>query len=65
MTKNAFYFTFKNLFVLKIFKFCLDFFVKYRNGLIRKIRLVSKLITSKLGKKTIEQTINISLVIFY
>ena len=27
MMKNAFYFTLKALFVLKIFKFCLDFLV--------------------------------------
>ena len=34
MMKNAFYVTSKVLFVLKIFKFFLDFLVMYRTGLI-------------------------------
>ena len=33
--------------------FCLDFLIKYKNGLIRKIRLISKLMTSQPGKQTI------------
>ena len=42
MMKDAFYFTSKALFVLKIFKFwCLDFLVKSQNGLFRKIILIS------------------------
>ena len=31
MMKNAFYFVLKALFVLNIFKFCLDFLVMYKN----------------------------------
>ena len=38
MIKNAFYFTSNALFVLKIFKFCLDFLAMYRKGLIEKIK---------------------------
>ena len=47
MMKNAFYFTLKALFILKIFKFFLDFLVIFKNDLIRKKRLISKFITSK------------------
>ena len=36
-----------------ILSFCLDFFVMYKNGLIRKVRLVLKFITSKSGQQTI------------
>ena len=50
MMKNAFYFTSKALFVLKIFKFCLDFLVLLQNGLLRKIRLSYKFMTSHPGK---------------
>ena len=53
MMKNAFHFTLKSLFVLKIFKFCLDFLVMWKNGLIRKIRLISKFMTSQPEKQTI------------
>ena len=35
MMKNAFYFTLKTLFVLKIFNFFLDFLVMYKDDLIR------------------------------
>ena len=45
MMKNAFYFTSKALFVLKIFKFL----VIYRNGLIKKIKLISNFMTSQPG----------------
>ena len=42
---------------LKIFLFSrffwLDILVMYKKGLIRKIRLISKFMTSQLGKKTI------------
>ena len=44
--KNVSYFTLKALFVLNIFKFCLDM---YKNGLIRKISLILKFMTSQLG----------------
>ena len=53
MIENTFYFTSKASFVLKIFKFCLDFLVFYENGLIRKKRLISKFMTSQTGKQTI------------
>ena len=43
MMENGFYFILKALFVLKIFKFWLC----RRNGLIRKITLISKLMTSQ------------------
>ena len=53
MMKNAFNFNLKALFVLKIFNFfCLDFLVMYKNGLIKKIRLTSKFMTSQPGKQT-------------
>ena len=51
MIKNTFHFTSKSLFVLKIFKFCLDFLVFYENGLIRKKRLISKFMTSQTSNK--------------
>ena len=43
MMKNAFYFIFKTLFVLKIFKFLSSY---KKNGLVRKIKLVSKFMKS-------------------
>ena len=50
MMKNAVYFTLKALFVLKIFKiFVLTFWSCGKNGLIRKIRLISKFMTSQPG----------------
>ena len=33
--------------------FCLDFLVMYRNGLIKKIRLISNSMTSQTGSETI------------
>ena len=47
MMKNAFYFILKGLSVLKTFRSC------RKNGLIRKIRLTSKLMMSQPGLKTI------------
>ena len=47
MMKNAFYFILKTLFVLKIFKFL--FWSCWKNGLIRKIRLTAKFMTSQPG----------------
>ena len=47
MTKNAFCFTLK--------AFCLNFLTKKKSGWIRKIRLISKFMTSQLGKLTIAQ----------
>ena len=47
--KNSFYFILKALFVLKIFNFL---FIQ-KNGLIRKIRLISKCMTSQLVQQTV------------
>ena len=52
MMKNAFYFILKALFVLKIFQFLSRHFGHLENGFIRKIMLISKIITSKPGKLT-------------
>ena len=49
--ENAFYFTLKALFVLKIFKF--DFFVMQKNVLIKKKSSTSKFMTSEPGKQTV------------
>ena len=51
--KNAFYFTLKALFFLKIFKFFLWLSDHVQNSLIRKIMLISKFVTSQTGKQTI------------
>ena len=48
--KKYFYFSSIALFVLN---FCLDFLVLYKNGLISKIRLISKFMTSNYGQQTI------------
>ena len=48
MMENVFYFTFKAL-----LSFCLEFLVMYKNGLIRKIRLILKILTSQPGWQTI------------
>ena len=54
MMKNAFYSILKALFILKIFKFLSWRFGHVeKNGLIRKISLVSKFMTSQPGKQTI------------
>ena len=49
MMKNAFSFTSKSLFVLKILNFCLEFLVMYQNGLIKKIGLIPNFMTSQPG----------------
>ena len=49
MMKTAFYFTLKALLVLKIFKFLSWIFGHVKNSLIRKIRLISKFMTSQTG----------------
>ena len=51
--KNAFYFTLKALFFLKIFKFFVWLSDHVQNSLIRKIMLISKFVTSQTGKQTI------------
>ena len=55
--KNAFYFMLKAFFVLDIFTFLPWFFVYAENNLIRKLRLISKFMTSKPGQQIV--TINI------
>ena len=47
MMKNVFYFMLKSLFVLEYF--CLDYLVTWKNGLTRKLRLISKFMTSQTG----------------
>ena len=48
MMRNVFYFTLKGLFA-RYFNFCFDFLVIYKNGLIRKTRLILKFMMSKPG----------------
>ena len=54
MMKNAFISPKKVFFVLKIFKFL--FWVMQENGLMRKLRLISKFMTSQTGKQIIIYT---------
>ena len=61
MTKNAFDFILKAIFVLKVFKFLYWLFDHVKNGLIGKIRLISKFMTSQPGYQTV--TIHILLSI--
>ena len=51
MVKNAFYFTLKVFFILKIFKFLYWLFGHAEKRLIRKISLISKIMTSQPWKK--------------
>ena len=51
MVKNAFYFTLKVFFILKIFKFLYLLFGHAEKRLIRKISLISKIMTSQPWKK--------------
>ena len=53
MMKNAFYFTLKALSVLKIFKFLSWLSGHVKSGLIRRISLISKFMTSQSGQQTI------------
>ena len=54
MTKNVFYFVLKAFFVLKMFTFFFTTFWSCRkSSLIRKIRLISKFMTSQPGLQTI------------
>ena len=54
MMKNVFYFTSKVIFIRKIFKFFSWLFGHVmKNGLIRKVRLISKFMTSQPGKQII------------
>ena len=47
MMKNAFYFTFQLFSFSRYLSFYLDFLVMYKNGLIRKIRLILRFMTSQ------------------
>ena len=47
MMKHAFYFMIKAIFVREILTFWLDFLGMYKNCLIRKLRLISKFMTSQ------------------
>ena len=49
MMKNAFHFTLKALLFSKYLNFGLDILAMLKNGLIRKIRLISKFMTSQTG----------------
>ena len=51
--QKTFYFFLKASFVLKIFIFCPDFVVMYKNGLIRKVRLIWKFVTPHTGEELI------------
>ena len=53
MMKNAFYFILKAFFVLRYSKFCLNFLVMQKNGLIKTIRLILKFMTSQPWKQSI------------
>ena len=58
MMKNAFYLILKALFILKRYlNFVLTFWASRNNGLIRKIRLISELMTSQLGQQKITTNI--------
>ena len=46
---NSFYFSLKALFILKIFKFLFLSFAHEENGLIRKVKLISKFMMSQHG----------------
>ena len=49
MMKSAFYFTLKSSFRSQVFKFLPYFLVMYKNGLIKKIKLISKMMNSQPG----------------
>ena len=51
MMKTALYFVLKALFILNILNIFLTFWTCRQNGLIRKIRLISKFLTSQPGSK--------------
>ena len=49
MKKNIFFFTLKLFLFSRYLIYCLDFLVMLKNSLIRKIRLISKFMTSQPG----------------
>ena len=51
--EKCFYFTLRAFLFSKYLSFCLDFLVMKKNSLIRKIKLISKFMTSQSGKQTI------------
>ena len=60
--RNAFCFTLKAFLVLKTFKFVSWIFGHAENGLIRKIRLTSKFMTSQPGQQTIAKHILVTIL---
>ena len=60
MTKNVFHFILKAFLYSRYLNFCLDILTMHKNSFIRKIWLISKLMTSKPGKQTINIFPNIS-----
>ena len=59
MMKNAFYFTLKLVFLSRYLNFCPDFLVMWKKGLIRKLRLISKFMTSLVSNCNILISTNI------
>ena len=53
MMKNVLYFMSKLFSFLRYLRFCLDFLVMLKNGLIRKLWFISKLMTSQTGQQII------------
>ena len=51
--EKYFLFHLKSYFCSQVLKFCLDFSVIYKSGLIKKIRLISKFMTSQPEKQTV------------
>ena len=51
--QNAFYFTLKAFFLLRYLISLLAFLIAWENGLIRKLRFISKFMTSGAGNQTI------------
>ena len=49
--KNAFHFMLKVFLFLRYLHFCPDFLVMQKNGLIRKLSLISKFMTSQSGQQ--------------
>ena len=53
MMRNAFYFIFKALFVLKILNFCSDFFGHVEKRFDKEAEVISKFMTSQPGKQIV------------
>ena len=59
MMKNDFYFTLNAFFILKIFKFCLDFFIRSKSKLNRSLDQKSKVLYSLFFLHTKLRTIKV------